>query len=277
MTTMFEAALARLRGRGAALGGSMLLTLPTGACTVDATDESVLESPDWAQFEGKRDTRMVAFTGHWYSECANGNTRFGCGDVNIHIFVRVKPVAGVDLAWKKVGLVFKSPDDLTERTVVGGYRYTYPNGNEEWRVTVRVPQHQSVIAFDAWYQDGAGNTYLDDNAVAVTQGSTGIAGTISAQVADLDFDKQLELVATTDGWQTVHRFGIGVQGEKNKWYWVEDFAHAAGRERWQIDIDLPGGAELFEYAAGYRHGVVNNAKPYEFWDNNGGANYRVLP
>ena len=299
-TSLFESALARLRAhravRGAVLGGSVILTLPAAGCVEPAHDESVIESPDWAQFEGKRDTRMVSFTGHWYSECANGNTRFGCGEVAIHVFVRVRPVVSADLNWKRVGVVFKSPDDLTERTAVGGYRYTYPNGDEEWRVTVRVPQFQSVIAFDTWYQDGAGNTYLDDNEgelhvvnagpayqvvrvepwlQTVTVADSGVKGKLSVQVADLDFDKQLELVATRDNWQTTLRFGIGKGGEPNKWYWVEDFANG-GRERWQIDLDLPGGtAERFEYAVGYKHGVVNNAKRYEFWDNNGGGNYRV--
>ena len=35
------------------------------------------------------------------------------------------------------------------------------------------------------------------------------------------------------------------------------------------------GAARFEYAVVYRHGIVNGAKSYEFWDNNGGGNYRV--
>ena len=64
-------------------------------------------------------------------------------------------------------------------------------------------------------------------------------------------------------------------GQANRWYWVEDFPWSAGRERWQIDVDLPGGAARFEYAVVYRHGVVNGARTYEFWDNNFGANYAV--
>jgi hypothetical protein len=102
-----------------------------------------------------------------------------------------------------------------------------------------------------------------------------VSGRISVQLADLDFDKQLELVATKDHWQTVLRFGMGASTEKNKLYWVEDFPYAPGRERWQIDLEIPGGSDHFEYAIVYRHGVVNGARTYEFWDNNFGANYRV--
>jgi hypothetical protein len=297
--SLFEAALARLRhgraARSVALGGSVLVALPPAAACHDAVETRLVESFDWAQYEGKRDTGMVSFTGHWYAECASPNTRFGCGDLAMHFFVRVKPQAHADLDWKRVGVVFRSPSDMTERTAVGHYQFTYGNGDEEWRVTIQVPQWQSVIVFDAWYQDGAGSTWIDDNEgefhvvnagpaynvvrtepwlQTVTVTEAGVGGRLSAQVADLDFDKQLELVATKDGWQTVLRFGIGAAGDKNKWYWVEDFPYS-NRERWHIDLDLPGGADRFEFAVGYKHGVVNGAKVYEFWDNNGGSNYRV--
>jgi hypothetical protein len=96
------------------------------------------------------------------------------------------------------------------------------------------------------------------------------------QASGLDFDKQLELVASKDGWATVIYLGTGNQGDTNKLYWVEDFPASDGRERWQIDVDLPAdGANQFEYAVRYRHGIVNGARTYDFWDNNGGGNYKV--
>lgn len=295
-TSLFEAALARLREnrvvRATALGGSVMLTLPAGAC-VDAVEHGELEAADWAQYEGKRDASMISYTGAWSSECTGGNTRFGCGGYAIHLNVRVKPVVGADLNWKRVGVVYRSHNDLTDRTAVGSYQYTHGDGTEEWKVTVNVPQWQRTIVFDAWYQDGKGQTWIDDNQgefhvvnagpvynvirvepwlQTVTVGDAGVQGRVSIQIADLDFDKQLELVATTDGWQTVHRFGIG--DGKNAWHWTEDFQYA-GSERWQIDVDVPGAADRFEYAVVYRHGVVNGAKSYEFWENNGGGNFVV--
>lgn len=292
---LFDAALARLRRSGAALGGGVMLTLPAAACVEPSPDLGTLESYDWAQFEGQRDTRMVKFTGEWSWSCTN-NTRFGCGSVLVHAIVQVRPVEHADLAWKRVGVVYRTPDDRTDRTAIGSYSRTLDDGNEEWRVSFLAPSADSVIVFDAWYQDGAGKTWVDDNQgefhvinpgpayqivrvepwlVDVAVGEHGVTGRISIQIADLDYDKQLELVATKDNWQTVLYLGMGAQGETNKLYWVEDFPYAPGRERWQIELDLPGGTDHFEYAVVYRHGVVNGARTYEFWDNNDGRNYRV--
>jgi hypothetical protein len=292
---LFEAALARLRRRGVAFGSGVLLTLPATACIDPSPDLSTVESFDWAQYEGQRDTRMVSFTGEWSSSCTY-NTRFGCGSVLLQALVRVRPVEHADLAWKRVGVVFRTPEDLTERTAVGSYSRTLDNGDEEWRVAFLAPGSQPVVVFDVWYQDGLGKTWIDDNQGelhvintgpayqvirvepwlnTIAVGPSGVSGRVSLQLADLDFDKQLELVATTDNWQTTLRFGIGGSADQNKLYWVEDFPYAPGRERWQIDVDLPGGADHFEYALVYRHGVVNGARTYEFWDNNFGGNYRV--
>jgi len=297
-SSLFSRALTRLRSAGAltgALSGSVLVTLP--ACVDQPLAPlSEVESGEWAQYEGKRDARMISYTGEWWSECSSNNTRFGCGGTSIHLKVRVTPVKHADLGWKRVGIVYRSPDDLTDRTVVGSYFATHADGSEEWQVTVTVPQHQNVIAFDAWYQDGKGSTWIDDNMGefhvinpgpayqvvrvepfngTVTVGDDGIQGRISLQLADLDADKQLELVASRDGWQTVQRFGMGAAGDKNKLYWAEDFPYAPGRERWQIDLELAGAADQLEYAVVYRHGVVNGARTYEFWDNNNGSNWKV--
>ena len=292
---LFEAALARLRRRGAAFGSTVMLTLPATACVEPSPDLAEVDQYDWAQYEGQRDTRMVKFTGSWSADCQY-NTRFGCGSMLMHVTIRVKPVEQADLAWKRVGVVYRTSLDLTERTAIGSYRGTLPDGNEEWRVSFLAPSSEPVVAFDAWYQDGAGKTWIDDNQGelhvinggpgynvirvepwlnTVAVGTSGVNGRISVQLADLDYDKQIELVGTKDNWQTVMRFGIGAAGDKNRLYWVEDFGWQQGRERWQIDLEVPGGSDHFEYALVYRHGVVNNATTYEFWDNNGGGNYRV--
>ncbi len=292
---LFDAALARLRRRGAAFGSGVLRTLPAAACVEPSPDLAAAESYDWAQFEGQRDTRMVQYTGQWTQSCQS-NTRFGCGSVLVHITVRVRPAEHADLAWKRVGVVYRTPDDRTERTAVGSYATTLPSGDEEWRVSLLAPSSDAVLVFDAWYQDGAGKTWVDDNQGelhvinagpayqvvrvepwlnSVAVGTNGVTGKISVQIADLDFDKELEVVATKDNWQTTLRFGMGPAGDKNKLHWVEDFTYAPGRERWEIDLDVPGGSDHFEYALVYRHGIVNGARTYEFWDNNGGGNYRV--
>lgn len=299
--SLFDLALTRLKQGGAAvsgtvLAGSMVLQLPAIAGCVEDPSVGTTEQADWAQFEGQRNTDMVAFTGGYWTECKNPNTRFGCGSIDMVVSVRVRPVQGASLDWKRVGVVFKSPYDSNERTAIGTYNTTWSNGDEEWFVRVNVPTWQTTITFNAWYQDGAGHTYFDDNngelhvindgpayqiirvepwMNTVTVGDAGVQGRISVQVTDLDYDKEIEIIATKDGWNSVIELGIGAAGEKNRWYWAEEFPWAPGRERWQIDLDLPGPADVFEYAVVYRHGVKNNARTYEFWDNNFNANYRI--
>lgn len=292
MERLFESAMARL------LAGSALLQLPATVGCVENPDLADAEQADWAQWEGQRNTEMVSYTGGYWSECKFPNTRFGCGSIQINVKVRVRPVAGADLSWKRVGVVYKTPYDTTERTAIGTYAQTWGNGDEEWHVPVTVPTWQTTILFDAWYQDGAGHTFYDDNngelhvindgpayqvirvepwTSTVTVDDQGVRGSISVQVADLDYDKEIRIVATKDGWSSVIELGSGAAGELNKWYWAEDLEYQSGRERWQIDLDLPGGTGRFEYAIVYRHGVVNDARVYEFWDNNWGANYSVEP
>src|SRR2546421_12124558 len=101
---LFEAALARLRRGlpllgGAALSGGVLLTLPAQLGCVEPGSGTV-EAADWAQYEGIRNTAMVSYTGAWWADCT-ANTRFGCGSMAVHLKVRVKPVAGADINWKR--------------------------------------------------------------------------------------------------------------------------------------------------------------------------------
>src|SRR5687767_13950886 len=92
---LFEAALARLRRRGAAFGSTVMLTLPATACVEPSPDLAEVDQYDWAQYEGQRDTRMVKFTGSWSADCQY-NTRFGCGSMLMHVTIRVKPVEQAD-------------------------------------------------------------------------------------------------------------------------------------------------------------------------------------
>jgi hypothetical protein len=290
---LFKVALSRLGT--AAVGGTVLLQLPAMVGCADVPDVDSIGQNDWAQYEGQRNTTMVSYTGASWSVCRFPNTRFGCGATEMWVKIRVRPVTGADLNWKRVGVVYHTPDDPTERTAIGNYVTTWGNGDEEWHVPVLVSSSQKTILFDAWYQDGAGHTYVDDNNGELHVANDGpsynvvrvepwrdtvtvtpekVTGSISVQVADLDFDKQIEIVCSTDGWNTMTWFGQGQHGDTNRWYWVEDYAWS-GRERWQIDLAIPHGGEQLEYAVVYRHGVVNNAKVYEFWDNNSGSNYVV--
>lgn len=258
---------------------------------------------DWAQDEGRRDTNMVRFDGDHWNTLYDCSSRAGCMSIDVFLKVRIRPVEGANLDRKRVGVVvvppldhpYGYPEEHEETTALGHYFTTHSDGTEEWHVRVyRRSWWSSYIKFDVWYQDGRGNTYFDDNmgeyhvvayrgdhAVIWRDSSTtnvtiddgGVHGSIEAILADLDYDKDVRLVWTTDDWATVHESAIGSMGEMNAWYWVEDAW--SGSERWRIDLDIPGSFERFQYAIVYRHGANAGGRTYDFWDNGYGSNYVV--
>lgn len=262
---------------------------------VGETEDAVLGGgqADWAQQQGQHNPTMVSYYGeNWfaYTDCGN---RGGCQAVDLFIKLRVKPVAGANLDSKRVGVVYRKPGTSEPITVTGNYFTTWGNGDEEWHVKVRLRSFENIVSFNAWYQDGTGNTFFEDNkgelhaiaiggsyaaiqqmwnlnTVALT--AQGVQGTINVRLADIDWDKQVAMVWTTDDWQTVQWSNTG--SGQNQWHWAED--NGSDYERWAIDLNIPGDFQSFKYAIVYKHGVVNGAAVYEFWDNNGGANYVVV-
>lgn len=313
--TAIERVLSRLDGRlgalarGGAIASAVTLALaPTaGGCVAagDERDENLGEAgeeiigagqADWAQQQGQRNTSMVSYyhESWWAYNYSTCNARFCAQYIDLFVKLAVRPVQGADLSWKRVGVVYRAPGSTSLTTVTGSYFSTWNNGQEEWHVKITLPASTGLISFNAWYQDGAGHTYYDDNngelhvgavgsgTVAVVQmggspmttvavDSTGAHGSISARVADIDYDKQVTMVYTTDNWATTHWMDMG--SAQNQWHWVEDYG--SDYEHWAVDVNLPGRFNQLQYAIRYRHGVVNGAYAYEFWDNNGGQNYVV--
>jgi hypothetical protein len=305
---LFARALRRIRRgatmtlQGAAFAGAIAASTPNTGCAAEHPDDALdpQEGPggksDWAQDEGERRPDLVAFTGEAWSECRESSSRTGCYAYEMIFKVMVTPVANVEPTAKKVGVVYRSIENLTgDRTANGRFFTTHADGREEWHVPVRAYTYEDLVKFNVWYQPGNGKTYFDDNAgeghvysnnnatqviqtatwestVTVTDGK--VRGTIRVRVADIDFDKAIGMHATIDGWANTMVFGTGNRGEKNKFYWAEDTW--GNTEYWQIDLELddPNITEL-RYAVFYEHGVTSGAKRYTFWDNNWGSDYRV--
>ncbi len=306
-----RAKLKRLLNGGVATSAVATLAVQgLGACAVDDEGATTLDQTevapnvpapgdgkaDWAQYEGERNTDMVVYRGEYWTEQSDCNTRAGCMSLDLILKVFVKPVPAANLDAKRVGVVFRLPSWEPGRTAtaMGSYYSSY-DGMEEWHVRIRMRQWDGTIipVFNAWYQDGLGHTYYDDNmgefhaadgwgqaihqlwwnGTDVQVNDSGVSGQIVVRVADLDWDKELDLVWTTNDWQDVHISGLGSPSDKNAWFWVEDSYY--GRDVFRMNLNIPGSYEEFEYAIVYRHGVTNNAIPYEFWDNAGGYNYTV--
>lgn len=307
----FSASMERLLGRlrsgtagvltsGALAGGlalASLLGLP--GCgndelqpTEEPKDPRNFGKSDWAQDEGRRDPAMVSYLNSYWHEYTNYNGRFGYQGVDVIVKLRVRPVAGANLERKRVGVEYRIPG-WPSRTAVGSYFGTLGDGSEEWhvRVSLRTSDPHAFV-FNAWYQDGRGNTFFDDNngefypiaydgafsvvrqdwgQTSLTVGPSGIRGRISVIVANLDYDKDLRVRYTTDDWATWHEIPMGSGPNHLSWQGTV----GGGLERWGGDVDLPGAVTHLQYAIVYRHGIVGGARSFEFWDNNGGTNYHV--
>ena len=250
---------------------------------------------DWFKDSGVRDTSMVSYMGNYWTEQADCNYRGGCMAIHVFLKLRVAPVANADLEQKRVGVVYRPVDGSgSAYTLLGNYFATLEDGSEEWHVmVVRRPGETSVFTFAGWYDTGEGRSFYDDNhgefhPVSYVRDNAviqverdhlnievdrkeGVSGSLSVLVANLDYDKDIRMVWTVDGWKTVNEFGMGHHSEWDA-FWLDTAGEAT--ERWKMNLAIPGeGIERFEFAVVYRHGVVNSAQVYEYWDNNEGLNY----
>jgi hypothetical protein len=310
-----EQAVAELGRRGmvAIKHGAFMGTLSIGGIAMATNLAGSLLAPaialatvnvgtDWAQDEGVRDESKVQFYDETWSHvettgqtCSGRGCYGGTTTTTVFVKLRVQPQWGADLDAKRVGVAYRDVNGA-QGTATGYYFTTHGDGYEEWHVPVQLTGFHHYIAFNAWYQGGTGGpTWYDDNQgelhlatvndathYMVRQSSldsdvmiddTGIHGTIFIDVADIDYDKDIRLVYTTDNWATTQELTIGA-GAFNAWHWVSDTPFG-NSERWALELELLGSFDHIEYAIVYRHGVVNGADVYEYWDNNYGQNYWV--
>lgn len=249
----------------------------------------------WYQREGKRDVtkQQVRYYGEYWRDFSNCNSRYGCMSITVFIKLLVKPNPAADISYKKIGVVYREVGKSDPITSVGSYFSRRGDGWEEWHVPVKSTSFQGAFTFGAWYEDGASNLHYDDNngeLYALTwkepyndyttlstdyAGSnarftaSGVSGTLSFTVEDLDYDKELTLTYSTDGGSTWTTLPMGTAGDKNKVYWSADLS--TDFERWKIDLDLPGSFPSFQYKVIYRHGITSGATPVEFTLGNVGG------
>jgi hypothetical protein len=253
---------------------------------IDSIEQGVIAygQADWVQLRGRRDTSQVQYYKEFWRDTSGCNSRFGCRSMTVFIKLRVKPAASADLSKKKIGVVYREAGRTDPVTVVGNYFTTHGDGYEEWHVPVKSDTFRGTFLFTAWYEDGAGGTFFDDNSgqryaiqwqssdwqtlafdyanTTARFDSTGVHGVLSFVVQDLDYDKVLKLVYSTDGWATSQEIPMGAAGSKNTLYWKTDIDQDF--ERWHVDVDLPGSFSTFSYKLVYRHGTGGGASPAEF-------------
>ena len=185
-----------------------------------------------------------------------------------------------------LGAAYREVGQDNPITVNGFYFTTLPDGLEEWHIPIKSSAHSGTFTFNVWYEDGKSGRFYDDNngelyalrwqddpsdyttlsqdyaGSSAVFDATGVKGVLSFTVEDLDYDKELKFLYSTDNWVTTQTFGIGASGDKNSLHWVTNLSRDF--ERWQIDLDLPGSFTTFRYKLVYRHGVTGGARPVEF-------------
>ncbi len=89
-------------------------------------------------------------------------------------------------------------------------------------------------------------------------------------VRNLAYEKQVEVVFSTDGWNTVQQLGAGYAGGYHPAYASPIAApNAFGTERWSFERELDYYAGSVEFAIAY------TVDGQTYWDNNFGQNYVV--
>src|SRR4051812_33580630 len=115
----FQVATASLL-RGSALAGAILVAAAPGLAGCgqgfDAGQAGAIESAvlaggqsDWAQQQGQRNTYWVQYRGESWFQYTDCGSRGGCQGVDLFMKVYVRPAAGADLNWKRVGIVYRAP------------------------------------------------------------------------------------------------------------------------------------------------------------------------
>ena len=251
---------------------------------------------NWAQQQGERNEEMVEFRGDpQFDREERPGGRGHAFVIVTRLKVAVRPVPGAHLDAKRVGVTYQPVGLQGEPfTVEGQFAGLIDDGYEEWHISLGSQNDRGgeyPVLFTAWYLDGLGNLYFDDNhgelhalkehysdrtavsrlapqwshnshatpsnytimaEVFSEEGWGGPQGRFEAMVADLSFDKQVFLTWSTNDWHTLH---------ETRMHCFEQLS--SSRQRWGIDLELPS-TDRIDYKMTYRHGLVDDARRYAF-------------
>ncbi len=274
----------------------LLISLITLSCTTD--NESIpFQSEDSKQEIEQKSTQNgqnVALVKAWnsYSFYRGFNTwtrRFTVKVANLDYNKSVSVFhEKVDGSWEEIPLSFEANIDDQNEIWTGEYRYTAYTQD-------KVYDDEFAIKYEVngttYWDNNDGNNYsiqereigglfaqpdlnisvdADFAGLYPVFGSEGLRFSVIADVRNLDPNKQVEVVYTTDGWQTKQYLQLSYTP---RWYsgynYVLVSPNQFGIERWTGAATVDSAVGEIEYAVVYR---VNGQ---EYWDNNYGRNYIV--
>ncbi|MEW7288942.1 hypothetical protein [Aquimarina sp. 2304DJ70-9] len=194
----------------------------------------------------------------------------------------------IDGTWEEIPLSFTYNLDSQNEIWAGEYRYTAGTRG-------KIYDDEFVVKYDVdgttYWDNNNGNNYSiqekevgsffaesdlnisvdpDYDSLYPIYGSTGNQFSVIVDVRNIAPGKEVEVVYTTDGWQTTQYLSLSFTP---RWYsgyqYVLISPNQFNVERWTGSVVLDASVNSVEYA------VVYKVNGQEYWDNNYGRNYIV--
>jgi hypothetical protein len=198
-----------------------------------------------------------------------------------------------NLAYDKQVAIHVNNQDGTWVDLPAQYVGPADDGREVWRASTQYSSSNNVAPRDLefvamytvngqtyWDNNNGQNYFLGQNEGTLLHGTNVLAAnsylssdgyfTVSVDVQNLAYDKQVKIVYTPDNWATVREaFASYSYGYTYAYAYVPS-PNANGVERWTLSLPNTG-AQNIQFAVAY---TVNGQTS---WDNNFGHNYSASP
>ncbi|GAA4273889.1 hypothetical protein U6A24_01885 [Aquimarina gracilis] len=195
----------------------------------------------------------------------------------------------VDGSWEEIPLSFSISVDDQNEIWTGEYRYTaYTDG--------KIYDDEFAIKYEVngttyWDNNNGDNYRIEEKEIGAlfaqpdlnisvdadfdslypVYGSDGLRFSVVADIRNISPYKEVEVVYTTDGWQTQQYLSLSYTP---RWYSGYNYVllspNQFGIERWTGSVNVDESVNTIEYA------VVYKVNGQEYWDNNYGRNYRII-
>lgn len=244
------------------------------------------EPRDWAQRTGRRDSDRITYRGQVIRS----------PETAPRLDIEIQPIAGVAIEARQAGIVYRHPDSDDEPVVrTGSFSSATADGHEVWSLSFNWSDLSRPALFTAWYLDGQGNIFYDDNmgqlhvVTAMPLNHWRANGTRSdydclrrrRPALNLLIPETLSPAANADrfadggfrGTFEISAPDLGFESEVVL-IWSADGGgtttaspmHCLGqiapdRQRWGLDLEVPHATGL-DFQVLYRHGIADGARPY---------------
>jgi hypothetical protein len=205
-------------------------------------------------------------------------SKYGTTWVNRNYTVMVE-----NLAYDKEIVIWGEDKDGTWKAFPMQYTGSAGGSQEYWELhTNEGPQTFVVRATmngQTWWDNNGGNNYTlsaqgvtlynDVKILADTAYASSTYMSVSVNLQNLDYNKSVYVIYTTDGWATTNVKPLTYFSYQTYGYGSAPSPNSAGVEHWRTSFSLDYGTSPVEYCFSY------DVSGTTYWDTNNGANYTV--